>query len=285
MEGNIIEAVLLGLIQGVTEFLPISSSAHLKFFEWLFNWTEMTPDFADLLNLGTLIALCLYFFKDGIDLIKCGFSQFVVTVFKNKNLKINEEQAKKGRIFWYIIATTIPTGILYIVLHKISEKLIGGNESIEIVLVALASIIMGVLLFVLDKICSVKKSYDNLTLKDTIIIGLSQAIAAVFPGVSRSGITITTSRLMTYDRASGAKVSFFLAMPLIAAGLLVKMISFDFSYWLPFLLGNIVSFAMGFLVIKMFMSYLRKGNYAMFAIYRVCFGILIIVLLLIRLYA
>jgi len=282
LEGKIIESILLGLIQGMTEFLPISSSAHLKFFEWLFNWTEITPDFADLLNLGTLLALCIYFFKDGLELVKCGFSKFVITILKNKKLKINEEQDKNGKLFWYIVAATIPTAILYLALHKISEKIIGDNESIEIILIAVSSIVMGILLFLVDRICSVKKSFDNLSFKDTVLIGVSQAIAAVFPGVSRSGITITTSRTLKYDRASGAKVSFFLSIPLIAGGLLVKMISFDFSYWLPFLLGNIVSFVAGFLVIKVFMSYLRKGKYSVFAIYRVCFGLLLIILLLIR---
>ncbi len=282
MEGKIIESILLGLIQGMTEFLPISSSAHLKFFEWIFNWTEITPDFVDLLNLGTLIALCVYFFKDGVELIKCGFSKFIITVFKNKKLKISEEQSKNGNLFWYIVIATIPTAILYLVLHKVSEKIIGDNESIEIVLIAIASIVMGILLFVVDKICTVKKSFDKLSFKDTIIIGVSQAIAAVFPGVSRSGITVTTSRALKYDRASGAKVSFFLSIPLIAGGLLVKMIDFDFSYWLPFLLGNIVSFVSGFLVIKMFMNYLKKGKYSIFAIYRVCFGLVMIVILLVR---
>ncbi len=282
LEGKIIESVLLGLIQGMTEFLPISSSAHLKFFEWLFNWTEITPDFVDLLNLGTLIALCVYFFKDGIELIKCGFSKLIVSVFKNKKLKIDDEQSKKGSLFWYIVTATIPTAVLYLALHKISEKIIGDNESIEIILIAVASIVMGILLFVIDRICEVKKSYDNLSFKDTVLIGVSQAIAAVFPGVSRSGITITTSRVMKYDRASGAKISFFLSIPLIAGGLLVKMIGFDFSYWLPFLIGNIVSFIVGFLVIKMFMNYLKKGKYSVFAIYRVCFGIIMIIILLIR---
>lgn len=288
MDTKIIEAVLLGLIQGLTEFLPISSSAHLEFFRWLFNWSEFSGMLVDLLNLGTLLAMIVYFFKDGIELIRCGFSNLIIKLSKKTNLKVNEEQNQKGKMFWYIIAAVIPTGVLYIILNKISEKIIGDNASVNILLIAIASIVMGILLFVVDRIFAVKKEFKDLSLKDTLIVGLSQAVAAVFPGVSRSGITITTARTLKYDRTTCAKLSFFLSIPLIAGGMIVKMagfikdVGFDFSYWLPLLLGNLVSFIVGYLAIRVFMNYLKKGKYSIFAIYRVGFGILLIVLLLIR---
>ena len=294
MDMMIIRAVLLGLIQGLTEFLPISSSAHLEFFGWLFNWFnsaaeyDFTSKLVDLLNVGTLIAMCIYFFKDGIELIKCGFSNLIIKVSKKSKIELNVDQKQKGKMFWYFIAATIPTGILYMGLNKISEKIIGDNQSLHILLIAIASIIMGILLYVVDRVCLVKKSFEDLSLKDSLIIGISQAVAAVFPGVSRSGITISTSRTLRYDRATSAKVSFFLSIPLIAAGMLVKIIGFikdigfDSSYWLPFIVGNFVSFVVGYLAIKGFMTYLKKGKYSIFAIYRVGFGILLIVLLLVR---
>ena len=290
MDINIIRAVLLGLIQGLTEFLPISSSAHVEFFGWLFNWFNPTAEYdfiselVDLLNVGTLIAMCVYFFKEGIELIKCGFMR----LSKKGKEEASDDQKQKGKIFWYIIAATIPTGILYIVLNKISEKIIGDSQSLHVLLIAIASIIMGILLYVVDRICEAKKTFDNLSLKDTLIVGLSQAVAAVFPGVSRSGITISTSRTLKHDRTTSAKLSFFLSIPLIAAGMIVKVAGFikdigsDSTYWIPVLLGNLVSFVVGFLAIKVFMAYLKKGKYSIFAIYRVGFGILLIVLLFIR---
>jgi len=279
---KIIEAILLGIIQGITEFLPISSSAHLKVFPWLFNWTEISPSFDVALHIGTLIALCIFFFKDGLKLVKSGLGLLFISVFKNPKYKMEEDKKREGKIFWDVVFVTLIAGILSLLLDKVSEYLAGLSNSAELICISISSIVMGTLLYIVDKKCSVKKDYDTLSLKDTFIVGLSQAFAAAFPGVSRSGITITTSRILGYDRKSSAKLSFILSIPIIAAAALVKVKDFDLTYPAPFFVGIFVSFIVGLFVISKLMKYMEKGNYKIFAIYRIVFGILLIISIIIK---
>ncbi len=276
---KIIESILLGIIQGITEFLPISSSAHLRAFTWICNWTDISESFDLALHIGTLIALCVFFFKDGLFLIKSGISTAVIKFANNSKLSISDDAKHAGKIFWYIVAATIPAGILSLVLDKVSETIVGDSVNVEIICIAVASIFMGLLLYFVDKKCKVEKSYDNLNFKDTLLIGISQALAAAFPGVSRSGVTITISRLLNYDRPSSAKVSFFLSIPIILAAVIVKAKNFDLTYPIPFFLGIFVSFLVGLVVIKVLMEILKKHDYKVFAIYRVVFGILLLIAL------
>ncbi len=286
---KIIESVLLGIIQGITEFIPISSSAHLAIFPWLFNWSEISESFDLALHMGTLLALIIYFFKDGIELIKSGIAVAIIEIqkkfnkSKEKKLKYsNEKQKIDGRIFWYIILATIPAGILSLVLDKVSEGIIGDYKDLKIILISIASIIMGLLLYFDDKNQKSEKEYESLTMKDTLIIGISQAFAAAFPGISRSGITITSGRALGYDRSSCAKLSFFLSIPIILAACLVKIPDFDLIYPIAFFLGIFVSFVVGLIVIRWLFKYLKNGDFKVFAIYRVAFGILLIVSLIIK---
>jgi undecaprenyl-diphosphatase len=286
---KIIEAIILGIIQGITEFFPISSSAHLEVVPWIFNWTKISPSFDLALHFGTLIALIVYFFKDGLSLIKSGFAVVIINIGKKfsksskTRFKVSDEsKVKEGNLFWYIIFATIPAGILSILLDKLSEKIINDNQVVRIALIAVASIIMGALLYFVDKKSKTKKNFEELTLKNTMLIGLSQAFAAAFPGVSRSGATITTARSLGYDRESSAKVSFFLSVPLILAACLVKIPDFDLTYPVPFFLGIFVSFVVGLIVINTLFNYLKSGDYKLFAVYRVVFGTLLVITLIIE---
>ena len=265
-----IHALILGIVQGLTEFLPISSSAHLNVFPWLFGWEEISESFDVALHLGTLLAICIFFFKDWINLIKGGFKK----VFK-------KEDSLDGKIFWYLVIATIPAGILSLVLDKISEMIVGENINLEMALIAIALIVMGIILYVVDKKASSETNYENITLKQSILVGISQALAAAFPGVSRSGITMTVARALKIDRESSAKFSFLLATPIVAAAVLVDITKFDIS--LSFILGILASFIVGLFVIKFLMEYLKKGSFKVFAIYRVIIGIFIIALWIIRL--
>lgn len=266
---DIIHALILGIVQGLTEFLPISSSAHLNVFPWIFGWNEISESFDLALHLGTLIAICIFFFKDWINLIKGGFKK----AFK-------KEDSLDGKIFWYLVIATIPAGILSLVLDKISDSIVDGNLNIEMALIAVALIVMGIILYIVDKKCESKVNYENISFKQSIFIGISQALAAAFPGVSRSGITMTVSRLLKVDRESAAKFSFLLATPIVLAAILVDLSSFVLS--IPFFVGIIASFIVGLVVIKYLMDYLKKGSFKIFAIYRVIFGLLILGLLFIR---
>lgn len=263
-----IQSFILGLIQALTEFLPISSSAHLKIFPWIFGW-NIPESFDVALHLGTLLAIIVFFFKDWIKLIVAGFKK-----------AIKKEDSNDGRIFWYLVLATIPAGILSLILDKISDKIIGESILLEMGLIAGALILLGIILYLIDKKAKSDVSYEQISLKQSLLIGISQALAAAFPGVSRSGITMTVARSLKIDRESAAKFSFLLATPITLAAVLVDITEFDFN--LQFFVGVFTSFIVGLLVIKFFLNYLKKGSFKSFAVYRVLLGIIITVLILTR---
>lgn len=264
-----IQAVILGIVQGLTEFLPVSSSAHLNVFPWVFGWDTISESFDVALHLGTLFAILIYFFKDWINLIVGGAKK----VFK-------KEDSLNGKIFWYLVIATIPAGIMSLVLDKISENIVGDNLNLEMILIAVALIVMGIVLYIVDKKSENKVKYDEITLKQSVLVAISQALAAAFPGVSRSGITMTIARLLKIDRESAAKFSFLLATPIVAAAVLVNITSFTLS--IPFIAGVLASFVVGLFVIKFLMDYLKKGSFKIFAIYRIIIGIIILALVFFR---
>ena len=261
---TVIQATILGIIQGLTEFLPISSSAHLNIFPYFLGWDNIPESFDIALHFGTLLALCIYFFKDWVNLIIAGFNQV-----------IKKEKSAQGRIFWYIVIATIPTGLLSLVLDNFSDEYLSGMLPI-----AIALIVMGIILYLVDKKNPEEVNLENISFKQSFFIGLSQALAAAFPGVSRSGITITIARFFKIDRGSSAKYSFLLSAPIIFAAVAVKIR--DFAFDLPFIIGVLVSFLVGLLVIKFLMKYLEKRSYKVFAIYRFILGIVILVTIILK---
>ena len=266
---TIIQSIILGIVQGLTEFLPISSSGHLNVFPWIFNW-EMLSDGMDVaLHIGTLLALIIFFFKDWIVLIKAGYKKV-----------IKKEDSSEGRIFWYLVAATIPAGVLSLVLDKVSDNIIGDDINLNMVIIAITLIVMGIILYVVDKKSKSEVSYEKISLKQSILVGASQAIAAAFPGVSRSGITMTIARALKIDRESAAKFSFLLATPITLAAVIFDLTNFQFN--IAIILGIVASFLTGLIVIKFLMNYLKKGSFKVFAIYRIIFGILILGIFFLR---
>ena len=276
---SIIQAVILGIVQGLTELLPISSSAHLNLFPWIFNWGELTPSFDVALHIGTLFSILVFFYKDWVKLIKGGYNQV-----------IKKEKTTEGRIFWQIIIGTALAGVLCLVLDKVSEKVIEKLAnvfnieiiSVEMISIAIALIVMGIILYLVDKKSKSQIHYNNITFKQSTLMSLSQALAAAFPGVSRSGITMTVGRYLGIDRESVAKYSFLLSTPIVAAAALYEMKHFAFD--LSFFVGIVVSFVVGLFVIKFLLNYLKKGSFKIFAIYRVILGIIIILTCFIRIH-
>lgn len=260
---QIYQSLILGIIQGLTELLPISSSAHLTIIPWLFGWIN-NPEFAAAfegfyvaLHFGTLLAIGIFFFKDWIGLIKGGFNQV-----------IKKEKTVEGRMFWYIVLATIPGGIIGSVLDKYLEEILTKS-----IIIAIALIVMGIVLYIVDEKAKSKTDYKDMSLKQTFIIGLSQALAFI-PGVSRSGITMTTARTMGVKREAAAKYSFMLSAPIVLAATIFKIKDFVFN--IPFFIGVFASFIVGIFVIKFLLNYLKKGSFKWFAVYRVIFGIIII---------
>lgn len=266
---SIIHAIILGIVQGLTEFLPVSSSGHLNVFPWLLGWEQMPESFDVALHLGTLLAIAIFFFKDWIALLVGGYKKVV-----------KKEDTTEGRMFWYLVAATIPAGILSLILDKISSAIVGDDLNVQMAVIAVALIVMGIILYIADKKAKSEVKYEDISLKQSILIGISQAIAAAFPGVSRSGITMTVARMLKIDRESAAKFSFMLAAPITAAAVLVDLSAFTFD--LAFVLGVLSSFLVGIFVIKFLLEYLRKGSFKVFAIYRIIFGLIIFACILFR---
>ena len=275
---EILHSLILGVVQGLTELLTVSSSAHLNLFPWVFGWSDISESFDVALHIGTLLAIIIFFYKDWVQLIKGGYNQVV-----------KKKKSTEGKIFWYIVIATIPTGIACLVLDKLSGKLIEilsgvfktSQINTQMFIIAIALIVMGIILYVVDKNSKSKIKYKDITFKQSLLISLSQAIAAAFPGVSRSGITMTVGRKMGVERESVAKFSFLLSTPIVAAAALYELKHFVFDF--PFVIGVLASFIVGMFVIKFLLNYLKKGSFKVFAIYRVALGIIVLIILMTRL--
>jgi undecaprenyl-diphosphatase len=257
------QALILGIVQGLTELLPISSSAHLNLIPWIFNW-DIPESFDIALHFGTLLAIGIFFFKDWVSLIKGGYK-----------LVVKKEKTTDGKMFWYIVAATIPGGIIGFVLDHFAGDSLGKMP----LLIAICLIVMGIILYIVDEKAPKKTEYKDMTFKQTFLIGFSQALAFI-PGVSRSGITMTTGRLMGVKREATAKYSFMLSAPIVLGATLFKLK--DFVFDLPFVIGVLASFIVGILVIKFLLEYLQKGTFKVFAIYRIIAGLAVIALYLTR---
>ncbi len=262
---SIIQSIILGIVQGLTELLPISSSAHLFLIPWIFNW-EIPESFDVALHFGTLLAIGIFFFKDWIELIVGGY-----------NFVIKKEKTIQGKMFWYIVIATLPGGIIGFILDKYAEELLTKP-----MIIAIALIIMGIILYLIDKNAKKETDYKDMTFKQTFIIGLSQSLAFI-PGVSRSGITMTTGRALGVKREAVAKYSFMLSAPIVLAATVFKLKDFieyflvaDMVGIIAFAMGVIMSFIVGMIVIKFLLDYLKKGSFKVFAIYRIIIGIIVI---------
>jgi len=253
---TVLQALILGIVQGLTELLPISSSAHLNLIPEIFQW-NMPDSFDVALHFGTLLAIALFFCKDWIALLKGGWNKVV-----------HKKTTTEGNMFWYIVLATIPGGIIGFLLDHFLEDTLKAPW-----IIAIALIVMGIILYIVDKKAPSKVAYKDMNLKQTFLIGLSQALAFI-PGVSRSGVTMTTARMMGIKRESAAKYSFMLSAPIVLGATLFKLK--DFVFDLPFVIGVVTSFIVGIFVIKFLLQYLQKGSFKIFAIYRILLGMAVL---------
>ena len=259
-----LQAAILGLVQGLGEFLPISSSAHLVLIPWLFKWKDPGLTFDIALHVGTLIAVAIYFWKDWLRLVTKGFT---------------DVRSTDGRLFWYLVAATIPGAMVGFLLEKKAETIFR-----EPILIATMLILLGILLYWADRKSAKSIEMNRITFKTSLFIGLSQALAIV-PGVSRSGITMTMGLLMGLTREGAARFSFLLAAPIIFGAALVKVphfISNPSEITINFIIGVLVSFVTGILSIGFLLRYVQTKNFLPFAWYRFILGSLVIVIVLIR---
>jgi undecaprenyl-diphosphatase len=257
-----LQAIALGIIQGLSEFLPISSSAHLTLAPWLFGWEDPGLAFDVALHLGTLIAVLWYFRNEWGKLIKAAFG--IVTTGQ-------VETPEKRKLVFLIIAT-IPGAIGGYLLQSRAETAFRNPQ-----LIAVALIVMGIILWAVDKVVDQNRFIQEMRWMDSLLIGLSQVIALI-PGVSRSGSTITTARGLRFDRESAAEFSFLMSMPIIAAAIVVEgpkaLQQSGFSNEL--ISGVFASAISGWLAIGIVMRYVTKHSYGVFALYRIALGLAVL---------
>jgi undecaprenyl-diphosphatase len=261
---TILQAVILGLAQGLGEFLPISSSAHLVLIPWLFGWADPGLTFDVALHLGTLVAVVIYFWKDWWQLIIKGFT---------------DVRSVKGRLFWYLVAASVPGAIGGFLLEKKAETVFRSP-----ILIAMMLILMGIFLYWADRRSAKKIEMDNITFGTSIFIGISQVLAIV-PGVSRSGITMTTGLLMGVTRGGAARFSFLLSTPIIFGAAMVKLpgvISNPSVITLNFAIGTLVSCITGIVGIGFLLRYVQTKDFLPFVWYRFILGALVIAITLVR---
>lgn len=271
---EIIETIILGIIQGIAEFLPISSSAHLIIFRDLFgigkdifiNDYEMCFDIA--LHFGTLLAIIVYFFKDFLNMFIKGIT---------KGIKTTE-----GKMLWFIIVATIPAAIFGLLFEDMIDELVRGN----FIIIACALAIMGIVINFCDKKSKDNRSFKEMSFKDAIIIGCAQ-VCALIPGFSRSGTTISAARLLKLNRSDAAKFSFYLSLPVVAGAVFVQLLKGDMISLITydvklFTIGVVISFVSGLLCIKFLLNYIKKHDYNVFMWYRLLLALGVLVTLLFR---
>lgn len=256
------QALILGLLQGLAEFLPISSSAHLALAPWLFHWPDPGLSFDVALHFGTLVAVLWYFRAEWASLIRAA-RQIVTT------RKIDTIEQKRVA---FIVVATIPGGIAGLLLEKKAEHAFRSP-----VLVASALIVLGIILWVVDRRAPVDRPITHMRWSDAIWIGVAQMFALI-PGVSRSGSTITAGRALGFDRNGAAAFSFMISMPIIAGAALLKVphVLHESGLTTPLAVGVLASAVSGWLAISVLLKYISRHSYGVFAVYRVLLGVIVL---------
>lgn len=258
---DIVQAVLLALIQGLTEFLPISSSAHLILPSEVLGWPDQGIEFDVAVHVGTLAAVMLYFRKDVLQLITGWFAQFP-----------SRSQNPDSQLAWCILVATVPVGLVGILFESfISEQLRSA------LVIATASLVFGLLLWYVDRRHDQEKTLAEMTLYLALLIGIAQAFALI-PGTSRSGVTITMALLLGFTRVDSARFSFLLSIPvIISSGLLegMKLADAVDIDWLNVIVGMLVSCVSAFICIHYFLAFISRLSMLPFVIYRIILSLIL----------
>ncbi len=266
------QVVVLAIVQSLTEFLPVSSTAHLALIPRLLGWTNPelnSLDFDIALHLGTLAAVIIYFFRDWLQL---GAQAFGVKYEPDPTL------SKNRPLLWLLVIATIPVGVFGYLFKEQAEGAWRNSYVIGSMLIAI-----GVVMWIAERVGRRQKTIGDISFMDSITIGLSQALAIV-PGVSRSGITITTGLFRGLERADAARFSFLLSTPALAGAALKAFMDLHKHGGLApdmrmaFLVGTVVAAVAGWLVIAFFLKFLRTRTLQFFVYYRIVFGIIVIAL-------
>lgn len=261
------EAIVLGIVQGLTEFLPISSSAHVLIVSQFFGWEDPGAAFTAVTQIGTETAVIIYFWRD---------IWRIITTWTQSLFKPELRSSIDARMGWYVIIGTIPIGILGLAFQDAIS-----TTARNLWLVSFTLIVFGVILGVADRVGRKTKAIEDLNARDGVLFGFAQALALI-PGVSRSGATISGGLFLGYDRASATRYAFLLAIPAVmVSGLFeaTKIAEQEAVSWGPTILATAIAFTVGYAVIAWLIRYITTNSYMPFVIYRIGLGLLIIVLL------
>lgn len=274
---NFIEAIILGIIQGLTEFLPISSTAHLTISGKLMNliseqFPERWTSFIAVIQIGTLISVIIYFWNDLIAIIKDFLSENLFRRIKFSDQNIN---SKMG---WYIIIATIPVVVIGLAFKDFIEGVFTKN----LIVIASSLIVLAIILAIAEKVGKFNRAKENLKWYDALIIGIAQALALI-PGSSRSGTTITAGLFLGLNRETAARFSFLMSIPAVAASGLLQLYQalkyIDANQMITMIISTIVSAIVGYLSIDFLIKYLKTRSMLIFIIYRIVIGIIIFILI------
>lgn len=262
------QVIVLSLVQGVTEFLPVSSSAHLALAPWLLGWKDQGLLFDIALHLGTLAAVLAYFFRDWLQIVGQGFGWQAAH---------DAELARNPRLLWLLAAASAPAGLLGL----LAQDYVATTLRSPLVMGTML-ILVGLLMALAESRGERRKEIDEISIADAMLIGVAQAVALV-PGTSRSGITITAGLFRDVGRRAAARFSFLLSTPVVAAA--AAKASLDLvrqgvppEMRLPFALGIVLSGFTGWLAISLLLGWLRRHGLRPFVYYRVVFGIIVVAL-------
>lgn len=271
-----LEAIVLGITQGLTEFLPVSSSAHLLLVPFLFGWDDPFIDslaFGVMLHLGTLAALLLYYGRDWLRIVPAGFA-----VIRDRSFRDDPDR----RLAWLILAATIPAALAGAAFSSVIE-----TSFRQVGLVALMLVVGGVILWIADRWGGTSRRLTDLTFPIATGIGVAQVLSLV-PGISRSGISISAGRLAGLDRASAARFSFLMATPVTAGAVLFegrRLLTGEAGVTIamgPLLVGLVASFVSGLIAIRVLMAYVRTRSLTIFVVYRFALAAVVLVVWLAR---
>jgi undecaprenyl-diphosphatase len=272
---SIFEAVILGIVQGLTEFLPISSSGHLRIVPELFGWDDPGTAFTAVIQLGTMAAVVIYFWADLWRITMAWFAD-VPRSLRWLRRQPTDPASRDAKLGWYLIVATIPIGIFGLLFQDQIET---GARDLR--LIAGALIAMGLLLLLAEKVGTRRKTLDEVTTREGLAIGLAQSLALI-PGVSRSGSTITAGLFLGFGRADAARFSFLLSIPaVVLSGLFqLKDIGAGDGVGLgPTVVATVVSFVVGYAAIAWLLKFLVTHSTMVFVVYRVGLGLLVFALL------
>jgi undecaprenyl-diphosphatase len=265
---DVLKAVVLGLVQGLTEFLPISSSAHLRIYPELVGWGDPGAAFTAVIQIGTELAVLLFFRKD---------IWRIVSTWSRSLVRPEYRGHLDARMGWYVIVGSVPIVVLGILLKDVIER-----DFRSLWLIAATLVVFGVIVGIADRLGSTDRAIKEMHLQHAVLMGLAQACALV-PGVSRSGATLSMGRFLGYDREAATRYAFLLAIPaVVGAGLfeIPEISSGDNAYgWGPTIIATVVSFVVGYTAIAWLLRYVSTNSYSPFVLYRVALGTATFVLL------